>query len=205
MIADGPKVPKNPFFELSGSKTYGHDHLTPIGENMMYNLGTAFLGKYKYLFRDPSNPQRAITPANIYRAWSDADASCQSSAVSFLTGIFPPGFKTPEIASPWFSYTKKPAYNNPNRDAYDPKISNNNSVPHNKPPVFQLRMSSEDQDFMFFTKVAEVCPKMYPEYRKSQQLIKADILRQVVKIEKFLNEKFLSDGFKELQGFEWGL
>lgn len=75
MIADGTKVPKNPFFEVSSGKTLGHDHLTPVGENMMYNLGTAFLSKYRYLFRDPSNDKKAIIPGNIYKAWSDSNPS----------------------------------------------------------------------------------------------------------------------------------
>lgn len=144
LLAEGAKVPKNPFFDLPFDDTFGHDHLTPIGENQMYNLGTAILTKYKELFRDVDNEKDPIIPGNIYKAWSDSNPACQSTAISFLTGIFPPGFKRPEISSPWFSYTKKPPYNNPSRDPYDPNLENNASLPLSKPPIFKLRMDSDD-------------------------------------------------------------
>lgn len=35
--------------------------------------------------------------------------------------------------------------------------------------------------------------------------MKAEILRSVLKIEKFLDDKFLKDGFKEISGFEWSV
>lgn len=144
MLAEGAKVPKSPFFDLPFDDTYGNDHLTPIGENQMYNLGRTILNKYTHLFRDVDNQKDPIIPGNIYKAWSDSNPACQSSAISFLTGLFPPGFKRPEISSPWFSYTKKPPYNNPDRDPYDPNLESNASLPLTKPPIFKLTMDSDD-------------------------------------------------------------
>ena len=125
--------------------------------------------------------------------------------MSFLTGIFPPGFKRPEISSPWFSYTKKPPYNNPLREPYDPIMENNASLPLTKPPIFNLKMDSDDQDFIFFSKLAEICPKKYPIYRKAVEVVNSDVLRSVVTIEKYLDSKFLKEGFKEIAGFEWNI
>ena len=205
IIAEGAKVPKDPFFSLPFDKLYGQDHLTPIGENQMYNLGSTILNKYKDLFRDPINPEEPIIPQNIYKAWSDSNPACQSSALSFLTGVFPPGFKRPLISSPEFSQTKKPPYNNLKREPYDPNLEDNSSLPSTKPPIFLLRMDSDDQDFLFFSKIAEVCPKKYPFYRKAVQIVNSDILRSLITIEKFLDEKFLKKGFKEISGFEWNI
>ena len=55
MLSEGAKVPKDPFFDLPFDDTFGNDHLTPIGENQMYNLGRTILSKYEELFRDTDN------------------------------------------------------------------------------------------------------------------------------------------------------
>lgn len=58
---------------------------------------------------------------------------------------------------------------------------------------------------MFFSKLAEVCPKKYPIYRKAVQVVNSDVLRSLVTIEKYLDRKFLKKGFKEISGFEWNI
>lgn len=224
-ITEGAKIPVNPFFKLPHSDKYGKDQLTPNGEAQLYNLGVALNNQYPKLF-DPDTDS-SQNPTKFYSAYSDSSPVSQASAISHLMGVYTPSEKfSPKITSEFFSATKKPEYktakrtedtfypfydntygfdrkkNYTKKETQDFKKSPPEPLPHYLTP-HHIITQPDDQDFFFHTDIEATCPKIFPKIEKSWRLYLTDIKKHILKIEKFLDSKFLAKGYKELRGFKW--
>lgn len=224
-ISQGAKIPKNPFFKLPHSSTYGKDQLTPNGEAQLYNLGVALNANYPKLFNPDTD--KSQNPTKFYTAYSDSSPVSQASAISHLMGLYTPSDKfCPKITSEFFSDTKKPEYktkveraetfypyydntygfnrkrNYTRNYTQDYKKSPPEPLPHCILP-HQIETSPDDQDFLFHSDFEASCPKLYPAVEKNWKLYLADMRKEILRYERFMDSKFLKEGFKELRGFEW--